>query len=223
MVGKRISTLIACLACVLAGCGGGGGGGGGGRTTETAIRLIHGAIDGPPVEVLHGSVFIQSARFTDVTGFVPVDPGPNNISVQRANSPGVTQNSLSQTLAEDTEYTVLIFSDSDGGQPRASLFEEPVVRPAAGLSRVQLINALLGSSPLELVIGGAASARAGYGTTSGFIEVGSGAQLGSVRNAAGQEVASLSLTLVDRGELTIVLIGSVELGQAFVRLYEDLD
>ncbi len=218
MRAKLVSLAVAVVycSCIIA-CGGGGGGG-----RSTALRVLHGGIQVSPVDVLIDGIFLQSAHFADVTAFAAVSPGPRAVDVNRANSPDVNFNSLSFQFADNVQYSLLVSYNQQTRNPQVTLLEQPIVEPAQGAGRVQLINALEGSSPLSLTIGGASTPAASYATASGFIDTGVGPQTGSIRNSSGREVAQVSLDVGDRGELSVLVTGQTSLGQQFVRVFDDL-
>lgn len=221
----RISSAVLTCIVALSGCGGGGGdgGGGAGRTTETAVRMIHASIDGAPLTASIPGLVLQKARFAELTSYVPLQPGGVNITVERVNSPGVTVGNISAVLAEDTEYTLFVHGSAQAGTIEALLLTEPVERPEEGTARVQLLNGYIGSSGMELRGTGFGTPRAAEGASSGFITVPSGVQQISVVDERGRTIQSAAITLEDRGEATVVISGSRDLGISFLRTYVDLD
>ena len=220
---KRI-ILIVCLVSTVSCAGGGGGdGGGGGRTKETALRLLHGSVIGVPVDVLIGGLLIQSARFGDVTSYVPVEKGQTVISVERANNPGTVEAALTNTFEKDTEYSLLLYATSSSGETRAVIFPEPIERPEKGFARVQVVNALEGSPSVALAVAGVSTVATPLATASGFVIVPAGLQQIVVRDANGNTLANQPITLVDRGESTILVTGSKSLGFVTTRQFDDLD
>ncbi len=216
-------VLGAVVVCGLTACGGGGGGGGG-RTTETAVRLIHGGIDTTPLEVFVAGLSIQKGAFADVTDFVSVPAGPIAIDLQRANTPGATFRQLPTSLAEETEYSIFVAGSALRENLSVQLLEEPVAQPAAGRGRVQLLNALEGSAALTLEGTGASAApQAAFGRSSGFFDVPAGPLTFAAQNGRAGTVANFSVTVPDQGELTLVVEGSLPLGAVLTRTFSDLD
>jgi Domain of unknown function (DUF4397) len=218
--------LIFLLFCSLLSCasgGGGEGGGGGGRTTGTAVRLIHSGIDIAPLEMQVGAEYLQKMGFGDLSQYVKVSEGQISIALQRANSPGNIFRTINETLASSTEYTVFVFGSIERSTSSAVLLPDPVVRPEAGFARVQLLNGVDGIGKLTMKAPGAEALDALFGGSSGYVTLPMGPQVIPIVNQKGHTVATFNVVLEDRGEASLVLEGSDDLGVVFQRVFTDLD
>ncbi len=225
-----INTVMLCLCLVAAAafagaCSGGGGGvgGGAGRTRETALRIVHGSIDAAPVTVRIGDVFLQKAAYAEVTSYVPVVPGPAVVTVERANAPGDIVAQLNIDFRPETEYSLFVVGETRHNDFGVTVIEEPVVRPASGIARLQLLNALPDSAAVKLQGTGFTVGPTGFSASSGFVEVPGGVQPVTVAYDNGRVIGQIELQLEDRGEATVVVSGSGDLRLNFTRVYYDLD
>ncbi len=220
----RLSVLLglSVLGATL-GCSGGGDGGGEGRSTDTGVRVIHAALDVEPVDLRLTDVALQRARYADLTQYVPFEKGAQTLILDRANAFGTTVANVPATLEKKVEYTLFMHGRVSNGTFHVSLLADPVERPTAGRSRVQLLNALEGRGVLKASVGGAQLTPTAYSKASGFTDVASGPVNIVVTDERGRGVATVSAELPDRGELTVLIAGAADLGVSFVRLYSDLD
>lgn len=204
--------------------GGGGDGGGGGRTRDTAVRIVHGAIEAVPVSVLGGvDQLIQTARYAEATTYAPVNDGPITLSVERLNSPGVVLRNIQATLEKKTEYTLFVFGSAEGSNLNISLLTDNTERPEPGMAHLAVLNGYQGPGSIFAQSSDVVLGEVGFGSTSGFQLVASGPQTILVRDASGNALSSITTTIADRGELTLLVTGSSELGVLFTTLYNDLD
>lgn len=219
----RAFTTVVLLSLLAACSGGGGGSGGSGRTTGTGIRLIHGAIDGSPLAVKIDDEIVQQAAFAEVTGYVEVPKGAHMVVAERANLPNGSAAEFASEFAEKTEYTFFVYGEVGRSGFTFNLMADPVSRPERGMARVQLLNAVAGSSGVYLDVDGQSYGPVALGWTSGFVDTTSGAKTFVIKSARGTRIADFAWDLADRGELTLLLTGSESLGLRFVRAYPDLD
>jgi hypothetical protein len=220
--GTSLGATLAVVLCVV-GCSGGGGGGGGGRSTKTALRIIHGSVDSPPVMVRIGETMVQKAQYAQVTDYVPVAQGPAIITVEHVNTPGDVVGELTVDFKEATEYSLFVVGETRHGDFGMTIIEEPVARPASGVARVQLLNALPDSASLLLHGTGFDIGPVSFSGSSGFVEVPMGAQTVTVGDQWRRVISQVDLNLVDQGEATVVVSGSGDLHVNYTRVYYDLD
>ena len=218
MTSGRIFAMVCLLLPVLAaGCGGGGGGGG--SSSSTALRIIHGSVDGSPVSASIGETLVQKAHYGEETNYVGVTPGDTLITLERQNAPGQVVATFAQLLQTATHYTILVYGEARHGTLRTTLLEEPVLKPAAGSSRLQLINALSGKPAATLRGDSYNIGPVALGTSSGFIDIPSGVQTVTVGTQDGRVVGRVDIEAPDRGDVTVVASGSADLNVSFVKIY----
>ncbi len=219
-----------CSALALSSCGGGGGGdgesrttsGSGGRSAETALRVLHGSIDTPPVIVSIDRSEFQTVDYNSETDYRGVSPGAHTISVAYKNEPDRVVSQFSTTFSEDTEYSLFLTGQARNGGLRTNIFEEVPALPDVGTARAQIYNSFDSSSGLSLDFAGSRSEGVGSGQKSEFfnIPVGPGQLL--VRSG-GTVVKSISYDVPDQGEVTVMVSGSNDLGIVFAQVYRDFD
>ncbi len=221
----KVLSLL-CFILLLSSCGGGGGGGDSRRTRDTAIRIIHGSLDGAPVEITFDAEdeeAVRKAAFGEGSSFRRVEAGPIALNVERANSQGVGLGIVSAELENETEYTIFINGEARTGSIRATLLPEAVLQPEVGMARVQLLHGVENLGRLRLRVGGELSTAISRGAASSFMDIVSGPQSFEVLNADGGVVARLSLEVEDQSEITILAAGDSSLGFVIAKSFVDFD
>jgi hypothetical protein len=220
---------LSCLvvAALTSGCSGGGGGGEGGgsreRSTDTAVRIIHGAVDKPPVDLTVDGLFVESARFGEATDYVAVPEGAHSFSLAATNSPQTVLSTLPVTLNKDTEYSLLLYGKEENESYNAVIIPDQVVRPEKGFASVRVVHSVAAQSPLTVTANTTPLPQTAFGQASPFTTIPSGATQFVVRNRDGGTVATAATTIEDRAEVTVVVTGDQALGAYFVTLFNDLD
>ncbi len=222
----RLTSLCSLLiAAITLACGGGGGGGGSGRTTDTAVRVVHGALRVSPVTLFIDSALedaAQTGRYGEPTQYSPVAEGDRTLILQRANSPDVFLGTLASTLEEGTEYSIFLLDAETEGRLRLSLVTDTVTRPDTGRALFRAMNAYH-SEPITAITSEGELTAVPYAGVSNFIDVPFGPQTIRIVNSDGVELGSRVVDFPDRGEVTMLASGDEELGVFFVTLYTDLD
>jgi len=218
------SLLLSVSAAAVLSCSGGGGGGGDERRTrDTAIRIVHGSVDGAPVQVVFSEELTVKAAFAEGTAYSRVDSGSVSISVERANSRGVGLGLIEAELADETEYTIFVSGIARTGSISARLLEEPVQQPEAGTALTQLLHGVENQGSLSLRVGGVRSSSIRRGQSSGFSEIPIGPQTFEVVNSDGGVVASITIEVEDQSEITVLAAGDADLGFVISRIFTDFD
>lgn len=221
---RSVGRAAALTGLLAAGCSGGGGeGGGDGRTTDTGIRVLHGAADIEPVDLRVGELLLQRAHFGDVTEYVKAEQGPAALVLDRANAAGTTVASLNADLQKKVEYSLLLFGRETSGTFSVRLLEDPVLRPETGTARLQIVNALEGAPPVRAVAGTVQTAPAAFSLASGFVDVPPGPASIAVKNEKGGTLLTLAVDIPDRSEATVFVTGVTDLNVIVGRVILDLD
>ena len=225
----RLMSVILC-SCGLFACSGGGGGGSDDgsslrRNDDTAIRIIHAALDGTPVRVLIGEELVQGSRYAEEKFYSRIDSGSQLLTIQRENT-GQTVTELSASLEDDIEYSLLLYGNASTGTFQTRIVEDIVERPESGRALLRLINALEERNNLQLSViedPSATISDVDFGESSSFIETASGPLTLLVTTNSGAELARIIAEIPDRSDATLVIMGRSDLGVIFTRLYLDLD
>lgn len=222
---------------ILSSCGGGGGGGGGSsnsdtdnalsanlsRTTRTALRVVHGAIDTTPVVVSVGGKEIQSAKYGQSKLYQSVIAGDALLLVSRQNDPAHTFTQFAASFAKDTEYTVFVVSKPSGTGLDIKLITDIVSRPESGRGLLRIMNAYQESSSVQVSTTAASVPAVSFAGVSDFIDVASGPITVNFSSSSGGGIGGGVFEVPDRGELALLVTGSKKLGVGFVQQYRDLD
>lgn len=222
---NKVLNIVTIFLLVISAsaCSGGGDGESEGRTRKTALRVIHGSIDGTPVIARIEDIFLQQTRFGQLQDYVPVEEGDALVTIERANAPGVILRSIQVPFESETEYTVFVSGEARDDQGRAVLITEPVEQPDEGFARIQFLNGLSQAGSLSLRGADFTSPLAREGQSSGYVETASGPQDLAIVDDGGRVIERLTLDLVDRGDITVLITGSVELDYQIIRVFQDLD
>lgn len=226
---SRFLILYICsfLCLAISSCSGGGGGSGSsgssGRTTKTAVRIIHSSIDAVPLGVSSNGVYLGKTSFLGENQFYPISKGPGVLSISRSDR----QSEVVQTLALDakdgTEYTLFVNGAERDEAFNIKVLEEPVVQPAKGFGRVQVLNGLSDVSSITFSMGTNPATTVTKGQTSGFIDFPAGTYTLQINRTGGGILSSSTVVLSDRAELSIVISGRLSYDFVSTKVYEDLD
>ncbi|MCC6953187.1 MAG: DUF4397 domain-containing protein [Deltaproteobacteria bacterium] len=220
---RTLGLAICSVGLSFAGCSGGGGEGGSkGRTTSTAVRILHGALDEAPLSVSVGGTLRQTAAFGDVTEFQEVEEGTLQVTVHRANSPSDISYNSPNNFVKAVEYTVFASGQARDGQFRVQIVPEAVQKPEDGRAFIRVFNGFSSDAPVRVVCDDVQSGPVGRGSVSDFIDVPSGPRVCRVLRGSG-ELQSISLDLEDGSETALLVAGAEELGFSVVRAIVDLD
>ncbi len=225
-ISLRSILLASCTALLLSACGGGGGGGGTSKSqsASTGIRVLHGAIDGSPVDVLSSAsaqTVVQGTRFGESSLYGALNEGPQGISLTRALSPSDTLTTAQITVAANERRSLLIYGDNLTFGLKTSLFIDNPGAMAPGQSKLRVVHALVGAGAIEVLIDGALSSGVNFGLASEYLAVGAGLHTVSIQRSSDKKsVFSGTLTFSSEGAYTLLATGEVDYFVT-VPLYQD--
>jgi hypothetical protein len=156
-------ALMGVVFGLIAGCGGGGGGGGGGSGSDdggpaaaTGVRILHAAIDAPPVEVVSSSSegVIDSARFAESSAYGGLATGAQNLLVRPRLEAARTLGAFDVVVAQGERRSLLLFGEEETGLQSALLLDTPGEIPG-GKGVVRVVNGVASSSAIAVTITGA--------------------------------------------------------------------
>jgi len=178
---------------LLVGCGGGGGGsgdgaggGGGGGSTETGIRVLHAAVDAPPVEIVAGgeATVVQVARFAEAVGYEELSTGAQEVSLRRVGDVAGTVGAFAVTVARNERRSVLLFGEEETGLQTALLGDEPGEIPA-DKAVVRVVNGIASARAVAVTLGDAEAALdLDLGASSLYVPVSPGSTTVTVRDSS---------------------------------------
>ena len=214
---KRI--LLSVIVFTFSGCGGSGGGGSDSSSSsgsKTGIRVLHGSIDSPPVDVsdnAEGSL-IQSVRFAEKTGYANM-MGEHTIVVSRRNLAGSPSLSKTVSVSKDERKDIILFGRLSSGTVSLREVSSLAQKVSGDVALVRLINGVSGASEVRLDISGA-SLSASPGEGSDYMEILPGATTFSATGGGRQlekgsfeAVAGNSYTIFISGDMSLFVTGTV--------------
>lgn len=213
----RGCCLLTCLTVVSA-CGGGGGGSDSGSSSGDAggspdgIRVLHGAIDAAPVDLissLNGSTLVSQVTFAGDKSYRRAPSGSQVFSLTRAFSPSQVVATVAADVASGGRYSVLLYGDVETFGLRTSLIEDVVPSEFSG-SLIRFVNGVTGASAVQ-ASGGEARATVAFGGASDYLGVSPGADVPVVvvRSADGAPAVSSRVSLSEGGAYTFLIAGEV--------------
>lgn len=206
----RSLALILCVS-TLAACSGGGGGGEGGsassKSARTGIRVLHGAIDGSPLDVIAASAVIQNAKFGDATVHAGLGTGPQVITLSRAKDPALQVANFTIDVQKDDHYSILFFGDRYSFGLESVLLRDGAGELASGNGAIRVVHGMTGARSVNLNIAGVGSAGAEYGTASEYTQVPAGPYVVTVTRGSDGAVAYQTTVEVAQGGSYSVWVG----------------
>jgi hypothetical protein len=214
--------LFISIASFLVACGGGGGGtssggsggGGIGRDSSSGVRVLHGAVDGSPVDLLSslsGEPLETKIHFADSKGYRTVPDGAQTVSITRALNHDKVLDSFSLISSGRDAYSILLYGDSTTFGLRAKLIEDVIPQGFSGAA-VRFVNGATGASALSVNVSGWSTGGTSvqFGSASDYIEAPAGnARITANRSADGLPAAALDYSLVAGRAYTVLIAGEV--------------
>ncbi len=222
---RRVRGVLAAFVSLflLSACSSGGGdegGSPGGRPSAPAVRILHAAIDVEPVRLMSPDLSSTDARYMqDNVGYATFPQGPQNLVVERRNSPGAVVAAISGQIQDETYYSLLLSGEASQDRFNLRLLPEPVGRPEAGFGRVQLVHGLIGANTIVLRSGSFTLGPVEFRSSSGYADLPAGPQTLLLSTSDGRNLGSVTIDLADRGEATVLVGGSLGDGVIFRRVY----
>ncbi|MDE2567028.1 MAG: DUF4397 domain-containing protein [Burkholderiales bacterium] len=149
MTFRRLTALVA-LALLLAGCGGGT------DRTKAQLRLVDASTGYAALDlVVHGQVRQGGVAYAADPGYVAVDPGNADTTINSAGSPTALL-SFTPALSKNRHYTLLAWGNA--GALNQVLLDEDVAAPAAGKSLLRIVNGAPDAGSLDVYLTGSGDA-----------------------------------------------------------------
>jgi hypothetical protein len=158
----RILVLIGLISLAV-GCGGGGGGGGG---AGNGVRVLNGAIDAYPIDIVSSATSVATARFSFASNRVAW-PGDNeNVLIARTGT--VDQPIFS--IGDDgiKRKSVLIYGNRLSVGLRKAEFDDDFGKIPSGQSAIRVVHSLIGASSIAATLGGSDFGKIGFGGASTY-------------------------------------------------------
>ena len=199
--------LLSLSIIALTSCGGGGGGGGGSSST-TGVRVLHGAIDAAPVDLItDNSGVVQTVRYGEGGEYLSLGEGQHLLTLFRTKDISSSLFNRSVTNPGDFKFTLLFYGDRGSFGLRTTLIDEEAPEVLSGSGLVRVIDGMTGALSVNLTVGGKQE-NARFGAASAYVEVSPGEQSYIIRRAIdGLSVASGTLLVEEGRAYSIFLAG----------------
>jgi hypothetical protein len=202
------STIVA----VLASCGGGGGGGGGSKgIPNTGVRILHGGIETPPIELyIDGEASsLASGSFGEEGFYGELKAGAHAAVFAEKNLPSAVVINHRFSVPNGQKISFAILNDPTTGQDVLSQLVDDTSDVLENESAIRVINGVIGVESLECnLANGSQSKRSSsvFGTNSSYVVVPPGTvNLRCTRRADGAEVVRKTIS-IETGEIKTVLV-----------------
>ena len=202
-------TTVLFLSAFLPACGGGGsGGGGGGSSSQFGVRVLHGAIEAPPLEFLRpGSDELLRSRFLDEAFYSDAPAGPLLVSLFTANSGGSDLVvSAPVDVEEGSRNTVFVFGDQSTLGIRTNVLRDEFSDDSTSL---RVLNGVDSASSITVNISTVAGPQTvAFGSDTGYLNVGAGDLVFSAaRTVDGLVVTSGTIPIAEGNSYTLLISG----------------
>lgn len=206
---KILGVIVSLIG--LAACGGGGGGGGEG-SSEYGVRVLHGAIDAAPVDVISSAQsgpVVSQAVFAGSKGYRPLPSGSQSLSLARTLSPSQVVASFNASVESRDRYSLLLYGDVQTFGLRARLIKDEIPSDISGAA-IRFVNGATGASSVIVNVSGGAGTEVEFGQNSDYFFTSPGeVSVRVTRRADGAVVASANLTLEEGAAYTYFVAGQV--------------
>jgi hypothetical protein len=214
---NRKIILLGLVYCLFLGCGSGGGGednGGSEGSASTGIKILHAAMDLPPVNITSTAKVggaLAKTRFAEVRGFTELPQGAQNISVQSVDG-GTGPFNFSITVEKNQRTQVLVYGSREKLGINATLLEPREADIASGFAAIRIAHGAEGAASIKGSIGATAlPAVVAYGNVSGYISVPAGNVLIKVARAVDGKSLANELVPVEEGRsYTYFIAGEID-------------
>lgn len=205
-------TILALLVLFLSACGGGGGSGGSNEpdSLRTGARVLHGAIEAAPVDLVSSlQGVVQTAKFAESSGYVELLSGTQLLNLYRTKDLSSALVTRQITNNGDQKHTLVFYGDRDNFGLRATLISEDLPEVPDGASLVRIIHAAVGAGSLEIGLPSGAVV-AGFGSASTYATVTPGVVRASIiRTVDRTLVDSLSFSAQEGKAYSIFVAGEI--------------
>ncbi len=194
----------------LFGCGGGGSGN---STSREGLRILHGAIDFPPLEIL-SSVSEQSLGFEQFLGSgqrmrLMAEDQELRVFARGRFDDRFSTLSLSNFTGGNASY--LVYGDYNNYGLRIARLSEALPEFDSRSSVLRVAHAVLGAAKLRIELISGQTILADFGSASNFVVIEPGDySLVIRRDADGREVSRVSLQLPGGKSSTLLVAGEVD-------------
>lgn len=206
---KVIGVMIGLMG--LTACGGGGGGGGEG-SSEYGVRVLHGAIDAAPVDVISSAQsgpVVSQAMFAGSKGYRPLLSGTQSLSLTRTLSPSQVVASFDATIESRDRYSLLLYGDLQTFGLRTRLIKDEIPSDISGAA-IRLVNGVTGAASVVVTVSGSGGADVEFGQNSDYLSTSPGeVPVRVTRKSDGAVVATATLSLEQGGAYTYFIAGQL--------------
>lgn len=166
-----LNKLLAVISILLLVSCGGGGGGGGGSSPDARLygaRILHGAVEAAPIDLVSSlQGIVQTAKFGESAGFAEFQSGNHVLNLYRTKDLTSSLFTRQVTNSKNQKHTVLFYGDRADFGLRSTLISEEFPEVPDGVSFVRIIHATVGAGSLQASLP-SSTIVAGFGSASTY-------------------------------------------------------
>jgi hypothetical protein len=203
---QKLPTTLILIVLLTSSCGGGGGGNGESSSATTGVRVLHGAIDAAPIDlVVDNDGVVATVPFGDNVGYHELSEGVHAVTAYRAKDLAVPLFSRSVTSDGAKKFTILLYGDRAQFGLRYNLISESVPAVPAGSGLVRIIHGVIGAAAIQS--SGAANLEASFGTPSEYKALAPGVATFRIARKADAATLARAEFVVEEGRAYSIFIG----------------
>jgi hypothetical protein len=161
------------------------------------MKAVNGITDATGINFkVDGTTLLSNVPFTGNSSYVNVAAGSRNISIEATNVPGTSIASVTTTLANARDYTVLAYGKQ--ASPTISTLVDDNTLPAANFVKLRFVNAMADGASVDVLVNFASQATGiAPGKSSGYSTVAAGTNYNISFTTPGGVTLITSLTGVE--------------------------
>jgi hypothetical protein len=167
---KRVLALVAVLAVVVMVPSTSVSADASRSLADALVRVAHFSPDTAGVDVwVDGKRVLQNVGYDTVSDYVPLPAGEHQFALRPFGTPSTSKPILSATTALAPGIAYTIAGVGLNRELRGQIFQDDLGAPPAGSAKVRVIDAAVGTAPIDVVLtGGASFDNVGFPTASAY-------------------------------------------------------
>ncbi len=207
MVHKSVSVFLFAVLGALSACSGGGGGGGDEAAGTRGVRVLHGAIEATPVDlIVDAATSAHTIKYGEAGGYYELGEGQHLFQLSESKGTPGTLFSRSVTNSGGQKFTLLFYGDRGTFGLRTTLLTESAPEVASGTGLIRVIDGAVGAASLTLSIGGV-STVANFGGASTYQDLAPAIYPYIIRRTSDGAVVAQGSVLIEEGKAYSIFIG----------------
>ena len=214
---KIISFLVLTLALTSCGGGGGGNGGGSSKSSSTGVRVLHAAIDAPPVDtlVLGSEEVVGTSKFAVESNYVDIGTGDVSLTLTKAKTPTEVISTVATSIEKHSRKSILLYGAKSSIGLHTVVLDDSQVDVSDDQALVRIVSGAVGTQALGVSVNGdSETSGIELGSASSYLSIPAGEV--NISISSGNHVLYSGRKTYEGGKVYTLLVAG-EIG-AFVRV-----